>query len=93
LTQDIYSERIKFNLEPWIQNGFLTLQNFIDNSILRKETGNPDALIIPGITSVRVEGHNNDPLYDFLVGNFATYTVLPFILIFLRMTYGLLQEK
>lgn len=80
-------------MEPWISSGFLTIQNFIDNSILKKETGNPDALIVPGVTSVRVVGHNNDPLYDFLVGNFATYTVLPFILIFLRMTYGLLSEK
>jgi len=65
----------------------------IDNLILKKETGSPDAIIIPGVASFRVEGHNSDPLYDFLTGNFATYTVLPFIFIFLRMTYGLLLEK
>jgi ATP-binding cassette subfamily A (ABC1) protein 3 len=70
----------------------IKLLNFKDNSILRIETGNPLALIVPATASIKIEGHNTDKLYDFLVGNFATYTVLPFILIFLRMTYGLLLE-
>lgn len=50
-------------------------------------------MIIPGIASVRVEKHTRDQLADVLLGNFATYAVLPLILIYLRMTYGLLMEK
>jgi len=61
--------------------------------ILKKETKNPDAMIIPGIASMRVEEHVKDPLAEVLLGNFATYAILPLILIYLRMTYGLLLEK
>jgi ATP-binding cassette subfamily A (ABC1) protein 3 len=77
----------------WETSGFLTLQNWIDNIILQKESGDPKAMIVPGVTSVKVAKHTNDQLAEILLGNFATYTVLPLILIYLRMTYGLLQEK
>lgn len=40
-----------------------------------------------------VEEHGDDPLAQSLKGNFAVYIVLPMILVYLRMTYGLLIEK
>ena len=45
------------------------------------------------ITHVKVPEYTKDGIGDILKGNFAPYIVLPLIIIFLRMTYGLLQEK
>jgi len=50
-------------------------------------------MIIPGIASIKIEEHTQDQLAEVLLGNFAVYAVLPIILIYLRMTYGLLLEK
>jgi ATP-binding cassette subfamily A (ABC1) protein 3 len=44
-------------------------------------------------TSVKVPAHTSDGLADILKGQMATYIVLPLMIVYLRMTYGLLQEK
>ena len=42
---------------------------------------------------MKVPAHKKDELYQILKGKMATLIVLPLIIVFLRMTYGLLQEK
>lgn len=50
-------------------------------------------MIVPALTSVKVDAHNVDMLQQFLYGNFAVYTILPLIVIYLRMIYGIVLEK
>jgi len=38
-------------VNPWITSGFLTLQNFIDNIIFIKESGEAGVEITPEVTS------------------------------------------
>lgn len=40
-----------------------------------------------------VEKHRKDNLAETLKSNFSVFVVLPMILVYLRMTYGLLIEK
>lgn len=40
-----------------------------------------------------VENHYKNDLVTYLKGNMGVYIVLPMILVYLRMTYGLLIEK
>ena len=42
---------------------------------------------------MKVPAHKKDELYQILKGKMDTLIVLPLIIVFLRMTYGLLQEK
>lgn len=64
----------------------------IDNLIFKSVTSST-LNIIPTITSMKVEKHGKDDLITTLKGNFAVFLVLPMILVYLRMTYGLLVEK
>lgn len=45
------------------------------------------------VSHVKTPAYVKDELATTLKGNFAPYVVLPLIIIFLRMTYGLLTEK
>ncbi|KAL4478578.1 hypothetical protein ABPG74_006813 [Tetrahymena malaccensis] len=81
------------NLDTWVDSGFLTIQNWIDNLILQYTTQNNNLEIQASITSMLVEDHYKNPLVDSLKGNMGVYIVLPMILVYLRMTYGLLIEK
>lgn len=92
-TWDIASEDLKYRYEPWIKSGFLLIQTWIDNLILKLEGGQDDIAIVPGIVPMKVEGHYSDNLIMFLYGNFAVYTILPLIVIYLRMIYGILLQK
>lgn len=42
---------------------------------------------------MKVPAHKKDDLYTILNGKMGSLIVLPLIIVFLRMTYGLLQEK
>ena len=42
---------------------------------------------------MKVPAHKKDDLYTILNGKTGSLIVLPLIILFLRMTYGLLQEK
>ena len=42
---------------------------------------------------MKVPSHISDEINDILKGNMGNYIVLPLIVVFLRMTYGLLREK
>lgn len=42
---------------------------------------------------MKVPAHTSDGLAALLRGQMGTYIVLPLIIVYLRMTYGLLQEK
>ncbi len=50
-------------------------------------------MILPGIASMKIEKRTKDPLAEVLLGKLAINAVLPLILIYLRMTNGLLLEK
>ncbi|EAR97153.2 ABC transporter family protein (macronuclear) [Tetrahymena thermophila SB210] len=90
---DYYTEQLTQQFLPWRDSGFLQLQTWIDNIILRTASGDPTQKINPIITSMTVEQHRKDDLADTLKGNFSVFVVLPMILGYLRMTYGLLIEK
>ena len=49
--------------------------------------------ITPTVTSVAVESHVADDLPDAMVGNFATFTTLPLIVVFLRLLANVVTEK
>ncbi|KAL4490757.1 hypothetical protein ABPG72_021811 [Tetrahymena utriculariae] len=80
-------------LDPWVDSGFLTIQNWIDNQILQYTTQDNTQQIQASITSMLVEDHYKNPLVSSLKGNMGVFIVLPMILVYLRMTYGLLIEK
>ncbi|EAR81921.2 ABC transporter family protein (macronuclear) [Tetrahymena thermophila SB210] len=86
-------ENKKNNLDTWVNSGFLTIQNWIDNIILQYTTENSNLEIQSSITSMLVQDHYKNSLVDNLKGNMGVFIVLPMILIYLRMTYGLLIEK
>ncbi|KAL4488927.1 hypothetical protein ABPG72_005714 [Tetrahymena utriculariae] len=86
-------QMIKDYFYPWRDYGFLTIQNWIDNIIFRNVANNQNMKIFSSITSMTIQKYGNDPLSTTLKGNFAVYVVLPMILVYLRMTYGLLIEK
>ncbi|KAL4489354.1 hypothetical protein ABPG72_019009 [Tetrahymena utriculariae] len=88
----LYENKVN-NLDTWVDSGFLTIQNWIDNLILQYTTQNSNLEIQASIASMLVEGHYKNPLVDSLKGNMGVFIVLPMILVYLRMTYGLLIEK
>lgn len=76
-----------------IKTGFLTIQNWIDNTILEIETNNPNLEIKSTMTSVRIPAYTKDNIALYLQGQTNIFLVLPLILPFLRMIYRLLYEK
>jgi ATP-binding cassette, subfamily A (ABC1), member 3 len=58
--------------------------------ILRTVRSNTADSINVEISHVKTPAYVSDELATTLKGNFAPYVVLPLIIIFLRMTYGLL---
>jgi len=77
----------------FIDSGFLTLQNWIDNIILEIETGDSTAEITSSLASVRIPAYVNDNIALYLQGQTNIFLCLPLILPFLRMIYRLLYEK
>jgi len=77
----------------WKKSGFLVIQNFIDNLILRKETGVATATIDAKVYPIKSPEHVKDTVDVELTGNFGPILVLPMILSFLRLTSSLLIEK
>lgn len=92
-TVEFKHQMIDENLDRWVESGFLSMQNLIDNLILRKETNDSTYKIQPRVHSIQVAEHEDDEIVDVLKSNFQTYIVLPMIVVFLRMTYGMLEEK
>jgi len=74
-------------------SGFLSLQNFIDNLILQKETGNTDAKIGSTITSRTVEAYTIDDFSANLQGQMSMFIAFPLLLPSLRFMNGILTEK
>jgi ATP-binding cassette, subfamily A (ABC1), member 3 len=81
------------NSDKFLKTGFLTIQNWIDNIILRKETGNDNIFINPSFTSVPVVAHVSDNIATYLQGQTNVFLVLPLILPYLRLIFRLLYEK
>lgn len=75
------------------RSGFLSLQNFIDNLILQKETSNPAAKIDSTITSRTVKAHVEDDLFSSLQGQISMFIALPLLLPYLRFMNGIMTEK
>lgn len=57
------------------------------------QVSTPGAEIQVKTTHVKLPAYEQDGLAKTLKGNFAPYIVLPLIIIYLRMTYGMLYEK
>lgn len=68
---------INNHLGKWISSGFLTIQNWVDNIILRHYTANDDSEIVPWVTSKKVGKYVYDTLPETLQGNLGTYLILP----------------
>lgn len=79
--------------DPFITNGFLSLQSWLDNLILQAETGNPAAEIVPALASLKTPAYKRDNIALYLQGQTNNFLVLPLILPFLRLIYRLLYEK
>jgi len=74
------------------RSGFLSLQNFIDNLILQKET-NSGAKIESTVTSRTVKAYTEDDLAENLSGQISLFIALPLLLPYLRFMNGILTEK
>jgi len=75
------------------RSGFLSLQNFIDNLILQKETSTSSAKIESTITSRTVEAYTEDNIASNLKGQVSMFIALPLLLPYLRFMNGILTEK
>lgn len=76
----------------YLESGFLTVQNFIDNIIIRREVA-ADAKITPTYSFIHRREGVIDDFASFLRGGFGIYLILPLMIIYLRMTYGIIYEK
>ena len=77
----------------YAKSGFLSLQNFIDNLILQRETSTSSAKIETTVASRTVEAFTNDNIASDLNGQVAMYICLPLLLPYLRFMNGILTEK
>ncbi|EAR86885.2 ABC transporter family protein (macronuclear) [Tetrahymena thermophila SB210] len=90
---DYMFDKREDHLYKYINTGFMTLQNWIDNMIFQIESGDQNSSITVELSSMKIIKHGQDDLAEKMQGRFATYIVLPMIIVYLRMTYGLLIEK
>ncbi|EAS01530.2 ABC transporter family protein (macronuclear) [Tetrahymena thermophila SB210] len=94
--QTTYDYKVEFKnplFDLWVSSGFVTLQNYIDNLILKKETANTNAQIQANVYPIKTQSYTKDPIDLQLTGNFAPFVVLPLILSYLRLTQSILTEK
>ena len=75
------------------RSGFLSLQNFIDNLILQRETSTTGAKIDSTITSRTIEAYTEDDIGSNLKGQMSLFVGLPLLLPYLRFMNGILTEK
>ncbi|EAR99563.1 ABC transporter family protein (macronuclear) [Tetrahymena thermophila SB210] len=93
---DVYKYKTEMKdplFDLWVDSGFLTLQHYIDNLILKKETGNPSAGITAKIYPIQSPSYTQDKIDEQLSNNFGPFMILPMILSFLRLVQSLLVEK
>lgn len=82
-----HKKEFKYTLfDLWYSSGFLSIQHFIDNLILRKETANQNANISAKVYPIKQESYTKDTIDLELTTNFPPFVVLPMVLCFLRMT-------
>jgi len=81
------------SLYKYGHSGFLSLQNYIDNLILQRETTTPSAKISSSITSRTVQAYTEDNLGSNLQGQLSLLVALPLLLPYLRFMNGILTEK
>jgi len=81
------------SLLKYINSGFLTVQNFVDNIILKKETKRSSAQINAYVASVTVPAHKEDDLSSTIGDTAQFFVALPLILPFLRLVNGIVKEK
>lgn len=77
--------------DKYVNTGYLTLQTWIDNIILKTYINN--ATFTPKVASVRVEAYKKDNIGIYLQGQAKVFLVLPLILPYLKMIFRLLYEK
>jgi len=81
------------SLNSYAKNGFLLIQNLVDNLILKRATGNEDAKITSKVASRTVEAHVQDSLATRMKGMARLFFDLPLKLPYLRFINGILREK
>jgi len=76
-------------------NGFLTLQVWIDNLILQQELNdsNCDVNITGHINSIKTPTYYEDDLPDNLQGRSNIFTIIAYVLPFLKLIYYIMYEK
>ena len=73
--------------------GFLTMQNWIDNLIFQQEMNNPMANITFDISSVKTPNYYKDDLPAQLNGKANIFTIIAYLLPFLKLIYCIVYEK
>jgi len=81
------------SLDKYLENGYLALQNIVDNLILKHETGDSSAHIMTSVTSERTPDYKSDPLLEILGDSASALIDLPMLLPYLRMVNGIMSEK
>lgn len=92
-TIDFEYEWIEGTYAKYVLRGYLMIQNWIDNIILREETGNKNARIYPIVAPFPLHYHYEDDIYDTINGLLGFFVVLPMLMPYLRLTYAILVEK
>lgn len=79
--------------DTFIDSGFLTIQNWIDNTIFQIESNDENVEITPSLASLKTPAYEKDNIAIYLQGQTNVFLVLPLILPYLRMIYRLVYEK
>ena len=79
--------------EKHLQYGFLTMQTWIDNLIIQEVLNDTNANITLDISSVKTPTYYQDDLPTQLQGRFSIFTIIAYILPFLKLIYFIGYEK
>jgi len=79
--------------EKYATYGFMSLQVWIDNLILQEESNNPGINITGYINSVKTPTYYRDDLPGELTGRSNIFTIIAYMLPFLKLIYYIMYEK
>ena len=92
----IANEELDENFK-YIKNGFITVQNWIDNLIV--QLSSPPGKYVEPVRIVVKEGSIKLPAYvkddfaSYVTGSFGILIVLPLMVVYLRLAYSIIYEK
>lgn len=76
-----------------LASGYIGLSTIINNVILQEETGSTENIFQNKIGPICQEEYIRDPIYDYLGTSSEFILLFPLLLIFLRQTGFMLEEK